>query len=108
MTIFLSKTLQITQPPSTQMSPGNESPGKQFVATETLSVATALGAITTKPIAKYSCSKANLHTSPWNSGAVSGKQGGAGERVREMLDKRSSGNPGSLGKAKMQYCLPVW
>lgn len=100
MTVFLSKTLQITQPPSTQMSPGNESPGKQFVATETLSVARALGAITTKPIAKYSCSKANLHTSPWNSGA--------GERVREMLDKRSSGNPGSLGKAKMQYCLPVW
>lgn len=106
MAVFLSTTLQITQwPPSAQMSPGNESPAKQFVTTQTLSVARALGAITTKPVTKYSCSKANLHTVPWNSGAVSEKLGGAGERGMEMLDKRSSGNPGSLGEAKMQNCL---
>lgn len=89
------------------MSPGNESPVKQFVTTQTLSLARALCAITTKPVTKYSCSKANLHTRPWKSGAVNEKQGGAGETGMEMLDKRSSGNPGSLGKAKMQHCLPV-
>lgn len=81
--VFLSKTLQITQPPSTQMSPGNESPVKQLVTTEPLSAARALGAITTKPVTEYSCSKANLHTRE--------KQGGAGGRGMEMLDKRSSG-----------------
>lgn len=88
MAVFLSTTLQITQwPPSAQMSPGNESPAKQFVTTQTLSVARALGIITTKPVTKYSCSKANLHTVPWNSGAVSEKLGGAGERGRRCLTR---------------------
>lgn len=104
---FFPKSHRSLNPPSTQMSSGNESPVKQFVTTETLSVARALGAITTKPVTKYSCSKANLHTRPWNSGAVSEKWG-AGKIGMEMLDKRSYGNLGSLEKGKMQCCLPVW
>lgn len=95
---FFPKPCRSLSPPSTQMSPGNENPVKQFVTTETLSVARALGAITTKPVTKYSCSKANLHTRPWNSGAVSEKWG-AGERRMDMLDKRSSGKSGTSGES---------
>ena len=97
MTMFPSETLQIIQRLSTQVSPGNEKPVKRFVTAETLSMARSLGAVTTKPTTKCSCSEANLHVRLWISRAVSEKVGGAGETGKEKPVKRDFGNPGFFG-----------
>lgn len=95
MTVFPSETLQISHPHSTHTSPGNEKPVKLSVTAETLSMVRSLGAIRTKPIMKYSCTKANLHIRPWNSRAVNEKAGGARKKGKEKPSKRDFGNPGS-------------
>lgn len=97
MTVFLSETLQIIQPPCTHLSPGNEKTVKRFLTAETLSMARSLGAVATKPVMKCNCSKANLHTRPWNSRAASEKKGGAGEEGKENPNKSDFGNPGFSG-----------
>lgn len=110
MTMFPSETLQIIRPPlSTQVSPGNENPVKGFVAAETLSMARSLGPITTKPIMKCNGSKANLHTKPCNSRAVTEKK-----KEEQWRKERRSPTRGtlviqaSLVEAKRRCWLPAW